>query len=326
MIGIYEDKFIDYLKRNLGYTKITGKNIVVPCIYCEYPKQKEHYHLHIGLYEPIFHCFHGGCDKSGTIRKLISAIHGHDISGQFVNKKHFENLKQKKLEQIDKIYDDFILPELSPNRFPLKCMYIRKRMKFLDLSLENIGGLIFDIDAFMSLNKIWVTDKLAKLLPYLQNNFVGFIMRHGGYIIFRNIDKNSAFRYYKYPLQETPFLDYYMIKGSKPDSQVVVLAEGIFDILTERHFDHLGIADETKLFASVNAANYVNLMKSIIFHEKVFTPRWIILSDHGIKLSYFRILKKKHPYLFIKGESLVYYNKNGKDFNDTPVIGEKFII
>lgn len=327
MIGIYDDKFIDFLKRNLGHVKITSKNIVIPCIYCEYPQEKDHYHLHIGLHEPIFHCFHGGCSKGhGTLKKLISAIHGYDISGTFVDKKHFENLQQRKLEKVDKIYAEFKLPDLQQDRFPLKRMFMRKRLKFLDLPLENVDGLIFDIDAFLSSNKIWVTDKLAKLLPYLQQNFVGFIMRHGGYIIFRNIDKKSQFRYYKYALQETPFLDYYMIKGSKPNSDLVVLAEGIFDILTERHFDHLDIGSETKLFASVNAADYTNLMKSIIFHEKIFTPRWIILSDQGIKLKYFRNLKKKHPYLFIRGESLVYYNKNGKDFNDTPVIGEKFII
>jgi hypothetical protein len=326
MVGIYEDAFIDYLKRNLGYVKITSKNIVVPCVYCEFPKKKEHYHLHIGLHEPIFHCFHGSCEKSGTIKKLISLIHGYDISGKFVDKKHFEDLKQRKLEKIDKIYTDFDLPSLDPERFPLKRVYMKKRMKFLDLPLERINGLIFDIDSFLSINKIWVTDKLAKLLPFLQKNFVGFLMENGGYVIFRNIDSQSNFRYYKYELQKTPFLDYYMIKGQNPNSKKVVLAEGIFDIMTERYFDHLDIVNDVRLYASVGSASYVNLMKSLIFHEKIFTPTWIFLSDRGIHLNYFRKIKRHNPYLFIEGESLVYYNKNGKDFNDTPVIGEKFVI
>lgn len=326
MVGIYDDAFIDYLKRSLGSVKITTKNIVVPCIYCEFPKQKDHYHLHIGLDEPIFHCFHGGCEKSGTLKKLLSEIHGYDISGKFVDKKHFENLKQKKLEQVDKIYTKFKLPSLKADRFPLKRMYMKKRMKFLDIPLERVEGLIFDIDTFLKENQIWVTDKLAKLLPFLQSNFVGFIMHNGGYLMFRNIDKESQFRYYKYELQNTPFLDYYMIKGQKPDSHKIVLAEGLFDILTERYFDHLDIVNDVRLYASVGSASYVNLMKSLIFHEKVFTPTWVFLSDRGIHLNYFRKIKRNHPYLFIKGESLVYYNKNGKDFNDTPVIGEKFTI
>ena len=326
MVGIYDDKFVDYLKRNLGHVQITTKNIVVPCIYCEFPKQKDHYHLHIGLEEPIFHCFHGGCEESGTLKKLLSKIHGHDISGKFVDKKHFESLTQKKLEKVEKIYKQFILPPLEVNRFPLKRMYMKKRMKFLDLPLEKIEGMIFDIEAFLRENRIWVTDKMAKLLPFLQKNFVGFIMQNGGYLMFRNIDKKSQFRYYKYELQETPFLDYYKVQGQKPDSNRIVLAEGLFDVLTERYFDHFDIGSEVRLYASVGSASYVNLMKSLIFHEKVFTPSWIFLSDNGIHLNYFRKIKRKNPYLFLKGESLVYYNKNGKDFNDTPVIGEKFTI
>jgi len=326
MVGIYDDTFIDYLKRHLGSVKITTKNIVVPCIYCEYPLKKDHYHLHIGLDQPFFHCFHGGCDESGTLKKLISKIHGYDISNKFVDKKHFENLQQKKLEQLDKIYKDFILPPLDEHRFPLKRMSMKKRLKFLDLPLERIDGLIFDIDAFLSINKIWVTDKLAKLLPFLQKNFVCFLMHNGGYLMFRNIDKNSQFRYYKYELQDTPFLDYYMLKGQNPKSNKIVLAEGIYDILTERYFDHLNIVNNVKLYASVGSASYVNLMKSIIFHEKIFTPTWVFLSDNGIHLNYYRKIKRNNPYLFLRGDSLVYYNKNGKDFNDTPVIAEKFII
>jgi len=117
-----------------------------------------------------------------------------------------------------------------------------------------------------------------------------------------------------------------MLNGQKRDSNKIVLAEGIFDILTERYFDHLNVVNDVKLYASVGSASYVNLMKSLIFHEKVFTPTWVFLSDRGIHLNYYRKIKRNHPYLFIKGDSSVYYNKNGKDFNDTPVIAEKFII
>jgi hypothetical protein len=326
MVGIYDDAFVDYLKRNLGDVKITSKNIVVPCIYCEFPKKKNHYHLHIGLEEPIFHCFHGGCEKSGTIKKLISKIHGYDITDKFVDKKHFEGLKQRKLEKVEKIYKDFHLPSLETERFPLKVMAMRKRLKFLNLPLERINGLIFDVEEFLRLNQIWVTDKLAKLLPFLQKNFIGFLMENGGYLMFRNVDTTSNFRYYKYELQPTPFLDYYKVPGQNINSNRIVLAEGVFDILTERYFDHLDIAKDVKLYASVGSASYPSLMKSLIFHEKVFTPSWIFLSDRGIHLNYFRKIKRNNPYLFLRGESLVYYNKNGKDFNDTPVIGEKFTI
>jgi len=326
MVGIYDDTFIEFLKKNLGDVRITTKNIVVPCIHCEFPKKKEHYHLHIGLEEPIYHCFHGSCEKSGTIRKLIHAIHGYDISDRFVDKKHFEGLKEKKLEKLEKIYDTFHLPPLECDRFHAKTMYMKKRIKFLNLPLERIEGMIFDIDTFFSSNKIWVTDKLAKLLPFLQKNFVGFLMTNGGYVMFRNIDKNSGFRYYKYELQNTPFLDYYSIPGQNKKSNKIVLAEGVFDILTERYFDHVNVVNDVRLYASVGSASYTNLMKSLIFHEKVFTPRWIFLSDRGIHLNYYKKIKRTNPYLFVDGGSEVYYNKNGKDFNVTPVIVEKFTL
>ena len=58
MIGIYQDNFIDYLRERLGSEpKITAKNIIVPCPWCEYQEDKDHYHLYIGLDIPIFNCF-----------------------------------------------------------------------------------------------------------------------------------------------------------------------------------------------------------------------------------------------------------------------------
>jgi len=144
MVGIYNDDFVKYLKRHLGSNnvKITTKNIVIPCLWCEFPKQKDHYHLHIGLDEPIYNCFHGGCGESGTIKKLLNEIHGYDITGRFVDKKHFEDLKQKRLEKVEKLYSKFTLPPLEADRFPLKRLSLKKRMKFLDLPLERIEGLI----------------------------------------------------------------------------------------------------------------------------------------------------------------------------------------
>ena len=97
MIGIYQDNFIDYLRDNFGVEpKTTSKNIIVPCPWCEYGTEKEHYHLYIGLDAPIFHCFHGGCEIGGVLSKFMKKVAGHDVSEAFIDKdklKEYEKLK-----------------------------------------------------------------------------------------------------------------------------------------------------------------------------------------------------------------------------------------
>jgi len=58
MIGVYKEEFVEFLKKNIGDIKQTTKNIIMPCPWCEFNKNKDHYHLYISLELPIFHCFH----------------------------------------------------------------------------------------------------------------------------------------------------------------------------------------------------------------------------------------------------------------------------
>ena len=102
MIGIYQDNFIDYLEDKLGNVKTSAKNIILPCPFCEYQKTKRHYHMYISLEAPIFHCFHANCEQSGTLRKFLKRLEGHDISEQFVDKKQFEAISKKKDIFVDK--------------------------------------------------------------------------------------------------------------------------------------------------------------------------------------------------------------------------------
>ena len=96
MIGIYQDSFVDYLKDNLGgKIKVSSKNIITPCPWCEYKKDKDHYHMYISIEAPIFHCFHASCERGGNIRKLVTKIAGHDISESFVDKKAVEEARKR---------------------------------------------------------------------------------------------------------------------------------------------------------------------------------------------------------------------------------------
>jgi len=319
MIGIYQDNFVDFLKKNLGDCKTTQKNIITVCPWCEYGKKKDHYHLHISLDLPIFHCFHGSCEQKGTIGKLISKIQGNDISDIFVDKNKLKESNKKREIFVNKeiISKDIIIPPLNREKFLSKELYLKKRLKFFNINSSSIKGLIYDFNEFLNINHIHLQQNVAKLKDYLQNNFIGFLTENESTIIFRNIDSSQKMRYYKYKIKETNFLDYYRLNGSDITSNTIVLAEGIFDIFSSYLFDNLNIKNKVRLYASALSAKYQALIHSLVFYENIYRPDIIILSDRGIDIEYYKKLKLKNCHII--NSLSVYYNKSGKDFNDLPV-------
>lgn len=328
MTGIYTDNFIKFLKDNLGETcvKITSHNIIIKCPYCEEDSNKKHYHCYISLELPIWHCFSVQCSKkSGNISTLVKKIIGKDISEQFINQDliiQSKNLnKEKRILAPKEVY----IPELNEDKFKLKSLYIKKRLGFANIDLKSIKGLIFDINNFIDINKNFIQDKnIFKLKEYLHTNFIGFLTENHSIVIFRNIDNSSTFKHFKLQLQKVNFIDYYKIDGFNNRSNHVVLAEGVFDILSESIFNILNIKNKIKLYACSLSCNYQSLIKSIVLNEKIYRPDIIILSDIDVKLEYYRNLKKYNSHII--NSLTVYYNKGGKDFNDFVIIPEKFII
>jgi hypothetical protein len=327
MIGIYQDEFIDYLKANFGENKVklSSKNIIISCPWCEYQKDKQHYHLHIALEAPMFHCFWSTCEESGNLKKLIRKIEGHDISSNFVDK---EKLKEYRKKQVfidkDEKRQYIKVPQLNTRAFPSKDLYLRKRFKFSDFPLKNVKGLIFDVLEFINLNNIPIDEKLFKIKSYLQTNFVGFLTERQSMVLFRNIDESSSFKFYKLGVQNTNFIDYYRLTANNQNSKKIILSEGIFDIFTEYLFDILNLKRETKLYASVLSSKYSSLIKSIVYHEQIFRPDVVILSDSNIPLEEYKKLRYFNDHIINTLE--VYYNKTGKDFNDTPITPVKYVV
>jgi len=326
LIGIYNDNFIKFLKDNLGNVKIKSNNIVIPCPWCESDKDKKHYHFYISTQIPIFHCFKANCPKkSGTIASLVRKIQGVDTSDKFIdqdiiNQKKIEPKKTSKFKQL-------LIPILDTDKFKLKSLYIKKRLGF-NVELHSIKGLIFDIDKFIDLNKdqILFNKTIFKLRDFLQNSFVSFVTENTGIIFFRNINSTSEFKHFKAKIQDmgSEFTDYYKLNGSSYNSNHVILAEGIFDIYSEYIFDTLKLRNKTKIYASVLSSNYLSLIKSISYNENIYRLDISILSDRDVSIDYYKKLKYYNNHII---DSLtVFYNKGGKDFNDFPLIPERFII
>lgn len=326
MIGIYQDEFLEYLKDNLGERiKITYKNIITPCPWCEYGQDKDHYHMYISLEAPIFHCFHAGCEKGGTLRKLLMRIEGSDVSDDFIDKEKLNEYKQKQIfKDRDLTEKQFIIPPLRVSAFPNKEFYLKKRLKFSNIYPESIKGLIFDVDEFFKINEIPIDSKLFRIKDYLHSNFVGFLTEHNTTVMFRNVDSSQSFSFFKQKLYETPFLDYYKLPGGDKNSNKIVLAEGIFDIFAEQIFDNLNLKSGVSLYASALSFNFQSLIKSVVFYEQTFRPDVVILSDRGIDLRKYQNLLTYNSHII--NTLKVFYNKTGKDFNDTPVTPEKFNI
>jgi hypothetical protein len=329
MIGIYQDSFLDYLKENLGEPiKVTPKNIITRCPWCEFGVEKKHYHLWISTESPIFHCFHTDCTaKSGIINKLIQKISGKDTSSQYVDRAKIKELSKKRLTFKRNVFKpkDILLPKLNKSLWATKDLYVRQRLKFSNINTGSIKGLVYDINMFIEMNDVQLDEKVERFKDYLHSNFVGFVSEHQSSITFRNIDRMSNFRYYKLKLQPSQLLDYYKLIGGKKYSREVVLAEGIFDIYTEHIYDSLGIKRKCSLYAAaLSATSYASLIKSLVFHEQIFRPDIHILSDNGIDLNFYEKLKYFNKHIINK--LTVYYNRSGKDFNDTPLNIVKHII
>jgi len=327
MIGIYQDNFKDFLREFLGdYIKVSHKNIIVPCPFCgEYKQKKNHYHLYISLEAPIFHCFAPGCNAHGMLNKLFEKLEGRDKSENYIDK---EKIKENKIKDIKLSAPTekkkLILPEIREDIFKLKSLYLNTRLKFSNYGLKNIKGLIFDVNKFIDDNNIKVDNNLQRIKDYLHSNFIGFLTEKNSVIMFRNIDDNSDFRFFKLFISETKFLDYYKLYGGNYYSNHVVIAEGIFDIFNEHIFDTINLKNQVKLYAAGLSTSFESLIKSIVFNEKIYRLNVSVLADRGVELEYFKKIKRYNTHII--DQMNVYYNRNSKDFGDVPTGIEKFIL
>jgi len=331
MIGIYQDSFGDFIEEHLGDYKITPTNIICKCPWCDYHKKhSSKNHLYIALDKPIFNCFRAGCGESGSIRKFIK-----HISGTYIRDKYIDDDEMKKLHHNKKInfkdskidlYKSFLLPVMTKGEFQQKESYLNQRLQYFQYELNNIKGLIFDVYQFVELNHLSesLSDSDKRMLDFLHNNFIGFMTENNSMIVFRNIDHNSDFRYYKLNLQQNDLLDYYKITHHIKNTNIIVIGEGIFDIFNEHIFDYLGL--KNKAFGYYCALNnrFESLIKSIAFYDNVYKPEVVILSDKNVSLNYYKKMKRRLKNICT--EIIVCYNEYGDDFGDSFCSPERIVL
>ena len=329
MIGIYQDSFIEMLKKHLSEPiKITTKNIICRCPWCEMDKDTGHFHCWISKDAPIFNCFRCGevSPAKGSIKKLIKKITGTDDAKEYVDKAKLEEMKHARITTEKQALQkrELTFPEITEEQFPQKAEYFRSRFGYHDIKMSTVPRLVYDLSKFLEINKIPMDSVLNANFQFFQNNFIGFVTENHTTLILRNIDEKSNFRYYKFKISYAKFLDYYKLIGPSPESTHIILGEGIFDIYSDYIFDFTGLKKDVAFYASANSNKYMSLLNSVIFNEQIFRPNIHIISDRGIELDFF---KRIAYYSRATLESMtVYYNKLGDDFNDLPCEVEKIPI
>jgi len=299
------------------------KNFVCICPYCsDHPNPRKKGHLYVSKNSniPVSHCWF--CNGAWPIPKLIKDLTGdrtlykevitdEELNGSYQKSKQYSS-KKRTIE--------YKLPDIPEDTFASKKMYIRKRTGN-KLTAEEVPNLVLNFTEFFYKNNLDVVGEGKLISNYemdlIQNSFVGFLSAHNTLLYCRSIDDNANFKFKKIPLQSDGLLllDYWKI-DCDPNSKLVVLAEGNFDILSEYGFDSLRLKDKARVFVGGNTFAYSSLLKSVCYDECLYKADVVILSDSDKKAHWYRKFQKDNSHL-IKGLK-IYMNKRGKDFGIFP--------
>lgn len=321
------DKLREIIKSKGIFKKENTKNIICKCIYCgDHSDVNKQGHLYVSVNPeyPVTHCFL--CNSANPLTKFIYDISGNKkTSEEIISKEELESAIQNKrsgnVNFIPKL-DKYELPEIKLGAFKYKDEYIKKRSNNLKTPLD-FDNLIFDFRSFFILNDLtdFVTNMIGENgVNQLQDKMVGFITKNNSMITCRNIDPKDSFKFRKLILQKTKhnMLDYVEFKGGNPNSNRIVLCEGVFDAIGEMSVNSLNLFEKVRLYAAGLSYSYPTLLKSVCFDNSLFEVDVVILSDRNIDTNYYKKFKTSSNHVI--NNMRIYYNNNtGGDFGSFPI-------
>ncbi len=295
-----------------------GKNLICICPLCgDHPDDKKKGHLYVATDKNTCHCFF--CNKGFTISNFLTKFSdSKTIVSEILTKEEIEASRLRKggiKKSVVRSCRTLTLPDLDYDSFKVKRSYLKTRVNFLQEPAE-IPNVIFNMIDFFNTNKIPFSDPGEP--DFLQNKYLGFLTKKHTYLICRSIGDTNI-PYYKRKIQDDPLelLDYYVLPGGNPKSNLIVLSEGIFDLLGEYYTDSLHLKDKATIYASGQGFNYSALLKSICFDYHIFQADIIIISDRDKSLFHYKKFVRENEHVL---RSLnIYYNKGKKDFGTFPI-------
>ena len=310
-------KIKDFLKEKKLYVKTTASNgnIICICPVCgDHPNPKKKGHLYIATDKNTCHCFF--CDYAVPTTVFIEKLSG---TKSFINEVFTkeEREEQKKSGGITKAkirkLEEYSIPYIEPDSLPLKRAYLKKRCNF-QIEPEKVPNIVFDMLYFFNSNQIPYEDPAE--LDFLNSNYIGFLTQHNTKLMCRSIGGGAD--HHIAHLQKDPMemLDYYRI-WNNPKGNIIVLGEGVFDILGEYVTDSLNIRDRVILYAAGMGFTFTSLLRSVCFDHQLFQIDVIILSDRDKSLKDYRKFVRRNE--CVLKTMNIYYNKGKKDFGVFPL-------
>ena len=308
------------------YVKENYKNIVCICPYCgDHPtkSKKGHYYVSIDPALPICRCFIGG-HPGTTINKFVYDITGDlKLSNSIVSKEELKKSREKakRTATFKERSVRYKIPNLKQKLYSEKCEYIKKRTHY-NVNVCDIPNLIFNFSDFFRLNYLKSVEEYlerSNFLRQLNDSFIGFLSENHTRLFCRNIVSSGIYKFRKIKLQTDPLnmLDYVSWRGGDHTSDVIVLAEGTFDIASEYYENSLGLRDKCRLYAAGQSFSYRSLLRSVCYDENLFQTNVVILSDEDKKP--YTYIKFKKDTKHIVNSIKLYYNNAGNDFGCYPI-------
>jgi len=316
------DKLKLILTENKIFVEDKTKNFICKCPYCgDHPNPRKQGHLYVSKNSeiPVAHCWF--CTGAWPIPKLIKDLTGDkNLYKEVITEEELNTSYQKGKQYSAKQRTvKYKVPELSED-FSAKKMYIRSRTGN-KLTAEEVPNLILNFTEFCSLNRLDIVGENNVVsnheMDLLQNQFVGFLSNNHSILYCRNVDPNSKFKFRKIPLQTDGLLllDYWKIDVDM-NSNLIVMAEGNFDILSEYGFDSLNLKDKARIYVGGNTFAYSSLLKSVCFDEDLYRADVVILSDSDKPAYWYKKFLKENSHIIKTCK--IYMNKSGKDFGVFP--------
>jgi len=319
---------IDKLKQLLGdfnvrIVKDTTNDFICVCPVCgDHPTLRKQGHMYVSknVERPFAHCFF--CNAQLFLPEFIKIISGdRKLSEQVISKDEIKQVEKSVSRSTRRNTRIFQIPELNVDKFKHKYDYLLQRVNS-KIPIENIPNVIFDFKEFMNMNNLSDTDpNYEKFKELFQTNMVGFLSKNHTKIFCRNVEAGHWMKMSKVSLQamSVEMLDYFSIPGGSPNSNLVVLGEGNFDILGEYGHDSLSLRKKSRVYAAGQSFSYASLLKSVCFFESIFRVDVVILSDSN-KPDYHYINLKNNNSHVIKSIKLFYNKNSGGDFGSFPII------
>lgn len=274
-----------------------GKEIVMPCRYCQDNGKRMYVSLPVNDNIMLHNCFRANCRASGIVtnEKLMQWGLFQDpddlIELSKYNKK-VSNLEKNRRyidRQAYKLNNTYINDtELSR----AKLNYINKRLG-TGLSYEDLLNLkiVLNLKDLLMINKINKFTRHDMIIDQLDESFIGFISQDNAFINMRNLREGKVHqtidrRYVNYNIfgKFDNTLRYYTLPTNidltNPNRIKLHIAEGPFDILSI--YLNLRNREQHAIYSSILGGHYINIVKHFISNMGLINLEVHIYMDNDV--------------------------------------------